>query len=424
MMALSLGFHIVFASIGMAMPFFMTMAYRGYLKNGNVDDLRLTKMWAKGVAILFAIGAVSGTVLSFELGLLWPGFMEKAGSIFGMPFSWEGTAFFLEAIAIGIFLYGWNRLPARLHYYSGIAVGLCGFASGVLVLSANAWMNAPTGFVWNDGNPTDIDPVAAMFNDAWFHQSLHMQLAAFAATGFAVAGIHAYYVLRRTNLATNLRALNISLTFGSIAAILLPISGHYSAQWVAKHQPTKLAAMEALYDTTDYAPLLIGGIPNDDEQSVSLGIEIPGALSFLAFNNPAAPVQGLNEKPRSEWPPVLITHLSFQTMVGIGSLLFLLACVFWLFRIRQASFPRWFLKTILWCTPLGFVALEAGWIVTEVGRQPWIIYEIMKTADSVTDVPGIGVHLLVFTGIYIFLAFMCFYLLRRLIRLSNQGGLL
>lgn len=420
MMAISLGFHIIFASIGMAMPFFMLVSYYRYLKKKNPLDLKLTKLWSKGVAILFATGAVSGTVLSFELGLLWPSFMEKAGPIFGMPFSWEGTAFFLEAIALGIFLYGWDRMQPWTHWLSGLGVGVSGFISGIFVLSANAWMNAPQGFNWNEGQPTDIDPVAAMFNSAWLQQSLHMQLAAFVATGFAVAGIHAYYLLKKTNIELNQKAFNIALSFGAVAALLIPLSGHYSAQWVAKNQPLKLAAMEALYKTQTRAPLLIGGIPDGKSQSVSWGLELPGALSFLAFNDFDAEVKGLDIAPPEEQPPVLITHFAFQIMVGIGSCLALLSLCYFIFLFRRKSLWAIFLKSILLASPLGFLALEAGWIVTEVGRQPWIIYGFMKTKDSVTQVPGMQYHLLIFTLIYLFLAFMCIYLMKRMIQTANK----
>lgn len=422
MMAISLGFHIIFAAIGMTVPFFMFSAYRRYLKEKNPEDLHLTKMWSKGVAILFTVGAVSGTTLSFELGLLWPKFMEKAGPIFGMPFSWEGTAFFLEAIAIGIFLYGWDRLSPRLHLLSALAVGVTGFVSGVLVLSANAWMNAPTGFEWNGGFPTHVDPVAAMFNGAWLQQAIHMQLAAFVATGFGVAGIHAFYVRKGINLSLNLKALKIVLSYGSIAAILIPFSGHYSAQWVAKNQPAKFAAMESLYKTKTYAPLHIGGIPDSKSETVHYSLEIPGALSLLAFNKPSALVQGLEEFPKDERPPVLITHIAFQIMVVIGSFLAFLACLFFFFSAKKKKFPALFLGVLSMASPLGFIAIESGWIVTEVGRQPWIIYGFMKTKDSVTDVPGVQFHLLIFVSVYFFLAFMSFYLMRRLIRVANETG--
>src|SRR5690349_10171662 len=243
-MAFSLGFHIVFACIGMVMPFFMSVAHFYWLKTKKVVYKDVTKAWSKGVAIFFATGAVSGTVLSFELGLLWPTFMEHAGPIFGMPFSLEGTAFFIEAIALGFYLYGWDKLNPWFHWFTGVVVGVSGLASGILVVAANAWMNSPAGFDYVNGQFLNIDPIAAMFNDAWGFQALHMVLAAFAATGFAVAGVHAIMILRRKNIVFHTKAFNIAATFGAIAALLQPISGDFSAKDVARRQPAKLAAME------------------------------------------------------------------------------------------------------------------------------------------------------------------------------------
>ncbi|HYH55420.1 MAG TPA: cytochrome ubiquinol oxidase subunit I, partial [Anseongella sp.] len=231
-MALSLGFHIIFACIGMVMPFFMAVSHYRWLRTGDVIYRNLTKAWSKGVAIFFATGAVSGTVLSFELGLLWPGFMEHAGPIFGMPFSLEGTAFFIEAIALGFFLYGWERLNRWFHWFTGLVVGLSGLASGILVVAANAWMNSPAGFDYvppekpgEAGQYLNIDPWQAMFNDAWFSQALHMTLAAFTATGFAVAGLHAFMILKNKNIAFHGPAFRIAVVFGAVAAILQPLSG-------------------------------------------------------------------------------------------------------------------------------------------------------------------------------------------------------
>src|SRR5690349_2711196 len=219
-MAVSLGFHIVFSCVGMTMPWLMAAAEWRWLRHGNPHDLALAKAWSKGVAVLFAVGAVSGTVLSFELGLLWPRFMEHAGAIIGMPFSWEGTAFFIEAIAIGIFLYGWNRLNKWVHWVSGVVVGISGVLSGIFVVSANAWMNSPSGFDWVNGRATNIDPVAAMFNKAWLSQSIHMTLAAFIATGFAVAGVHAFLLLKNRNRLFHRKAVTTALIFSSVAALL------------------------------------------------------------------------------------------------------------------------------------------------------------------------------------------------------------
>ena len=390
-MALSLGLHIIFACIGMAMPWFMAVAEWKWLRTGDASYLDLAKVWSKGVAVLFAVGAVSGTVLSLELGLLWPEFMRHAGPIIGMPFSWEGTAFFIEAIAIGLYLYGWQRLSPWVHWAAGLVVGFSGVASGVLVLSANAFMNSPAGFVYQDGRFTDIDPVAAMFNAAWPTQALHMVLAAFASTGFAAAGIHALRLLSGAEHPFHRHGLRIALTFGALAAIVQPLSGDVSAKGIAERQPAKLAAAEAHFHTTKRAALLIGGIPDVEQQTVNFGIELPGLLSFLAHGDIDAEVTGLDQISRSDWPPVVVTHLAFQTMVFSGSVMAGVGLIFLFLSYRKprALEHRRFLWLVVGASGLGFLATEAGWVVTEVGRQPFIIYGIMRTAEAITPMPGL-----------------------------------
>jgi cytochrome d ubiquinol oxidase subunit I len=314
-MAFSLGFHIIFASIGMTMPFLMCAAHWRYLRKKDPVYLELTKMWMKGVAILFAVGAVSGTVLAFELGLLWPGFMKHAGAIIGMPFSWEGTAFFLEAIAIGLFLYGWNRMHPWVHWATGLLVGLSGFASGIFVVAANAWMNAPAGFDWVDGAAQNIDPVAAMFNRAWLPQTLHMQIAALQAVGLAVAGIHAWLLLRGKAPDLNRKALRIAMVFGATASLLQPFAGHFAGQRVAELQPAKLAAIEGLFETRTNAPLTLGGLPDPETRTTGWGIEVPGLLSVLAHNDPDAEVIGLDRFPR-ECVAQLLHSVHNRTLAG------------------------------------------------------------------------------------------------------------
>lgn len=414
-MAISLGFHIVFAAIGVAMPFLMATAHYRWLRGGDPVYKRLTEAWSKGVAILFATGAVSGTVLSFELGLLWPRFMEHAGPIIGMPFSWEGAAFFLEAIAIGIFLYGWGRLHPWLHWAAGVLVGVSGVFSALFVICANGWMNSPAGFRWVAGHATDIDPWAAMWNRAALGQGIHMCIAAFVATAVAVAGLHAYGLYRNPQSALHRAALRISLGFAAVASLLQPLHGDRLAKSVAVRQPVKLAAMEALFETAAPAPLLVGGLPDVETRQVRYGVHIPRALSFLAFGNFTAPVRGLSEFPREHWPPVAIVHIAFQIMVGIGSLLFALALpVLWLlWRAPGRLEHRRALALAMLCTPLGFIAIEAGWTVTEVGRQPWIIYGVLKTADAVTPMPGVMVPMLFFSALYLGLALTVFWLMRR-----------
>lgn len=418
-MAISLGFHIIFAVIGMAMPFLMAIAHWRWLRNGERAHLDLTKAWSKGVAIFFATGAVSGTALSFELGLLWPGFMEHAGSIIGMPFSWEGTAFFIEAIALGLFLYGWKRLNPWVHWGVGLVVGISGVLSGIFVVCANAWMNAPAGFDWVNGQAIHVDPFAAMFNPAWKTQTLHMTISAFQATGFGVAGVHALMLLRRPS-AFHREAFKIALFTGAVAAILQPLSGDILAKDTAKRQPVKLAAMESHFETTTRAPFVIGGIPDAAAATVRYGIEIPGLLSFLAHGDVNAEVKGLNDFPREEWPPVAPVHFAFQAMVGAGMAMAGVGGLYLLFlavpRWRPLALRRPFLAACALCAPLGFLAVEAGWIVTEVGRQPWIIYGILKTKDAVTPMPGLAVPFLVFTAVYLFLAGVVAWLLARHIR--------
>ena len=401
-MAMSLGFHIIFAMVGIAMPVLMVVAERRWQRTGDRIYLDLAHRWAKGTAILFAVGAVSGTVLSFELGLLWPTFMEHAGAVIGMPFSLEGFAFFTEAVFLGVYLYGWDRISRRAHLAAGWAVAVSGMLSGVFVVIANAWMNAPTGIRWVDGRAVEIDPIAAMLNPAAFPQVLHMTLAAYASTGLVVAGIHAWPLLRQPRNAFHRRALSVALLIGAPAAVLQPISGDLSARFVAHWQPAKLAAMEGQFKTERGAPLRIGGWPDEAAGETRYAIEIPYALSLLAFKDPQAEVKGLEAFPREHWPPVAIVHVAFQVMVALGSYLALVsAAALWLmWRRRDLTRHRWLLRALVLAAPMGFICTEAGWIVTEVGRQPWIIYGLMRTADAVTPMPGLVVPFLVFTALY------------------------
>jgi cytochrome bd ubiquinol oxidase subunit I len=421
-MAMSLAFHIIFAAVGIGMPLLMVIAEGLWLRTREEVYLILAQRWAKGTAILFAIGAVSGTVLSFELGLLWPGFMRYAGAIIGMPFSLEGFAFFTEAIFLGIYLYGWQRVSPRTHWLAGVLVAVSGALSGIFVVAANAWMNSPTGFRLENGVLVDIDPIAAMFNPNWFQQMLHMTIAAYLATAAAVAGIHAFMLLRGHDHMFHRRALAIALVVLSITAVLQPISGDHSAKIVAQTQPAKLAALEGQFATERCAPLRIGGLPDPEARATRYAVEIPCGLSFLAHGDLQAEVKGLNAFPPDERPNVAIVHLAFQVMVGSG--MALLAVGLWAallaWRKRNPDGKRgglpdnpWLLRALVAAGPLGFIAIEAGWIVTEVGRQPWVIYGLVRTADAVTPMPGLVVPFITFTLLYIFLAVIVVVLLWR-----------
>jgi cytochrome d ubiquinol oxidase subunit I len=404
-MGVSLAFHIIFAVVGIGMPALMVIAEHRWLRTGDAGYLELAKRWSRGTAILFAVGAVSGTVLSFELGLLWPDFIKQAGPIVGLPFSLEGFAFFTEAIFLGVYLYGWDRISRRAHLLAGVIVTVSGSASAVFVVIANAWMNTPRGFTLIDGKFTNIDPIAAMMTPAAFPQTLHMVLAAFAATGYAVAGIHAAMLLRDPRNAFHRRALTISLLIGAPAALIQPLSGDISARYVAEQQPAKLAAMEGQFQTMRGAPLNVGGIASEQEQRTKYAIEIPHGLSLLAFHELNAEVKGLDAFPRDQWPPVAFVHLSFDVMVGLGSFMALVSAVvlFMFWRKRDIILHRWTLMAVVLCGPMGFLCIEAGWMVTELGRQPWVIYGILRTADAVTPMPGLIVPFVTFTALYCFL---------------------
>ena len=403
----------------MVMPFFMAVSHFYYLRTGKPVFRNVTKAWSKGVAIFFATGAVSGTVLSFELGLLWPVFMKHAGPIFGLPFSLEGTAFFIEAIALGFYMYGWDKFNKWFHWFTGVVVGVSGLVSGILVVAANAWMNSPSGFDFKDGVYSNIDPVKAMFNDAWFSQALHMSIAAFAATGFAVAGIHALMIVKRRNVDFHSKSFRIAAVFACVAAVLQPISGDHSARGLAHRQPAKLAALESVFKTGTDIPLVIGGIPDPKTKEVKYGMEIPGLLSFMVGGNTNTVIKGLDQYAPEDQPPVVITHIAFQIMVALGMFMLGVSILYFymLARKRILVDSRWLLKLFVLTTPLGYLALEAGWVVTEAGRQPWILYGILRTRDAVTPMPGIQYTFYLFSLVYISLALFVTWLLYRQIKM-------
>ena len=414
-MAMSLAFHIVFAAIGIAMPVLMAIAELWWLRKKDAAALALAHRWARGTAILFAVGAVSGTVLSFELGLLWPRFMAFAGPIFGMPFSLEGFAFFLEAIFLGIYLYGWDRVSPWTHWLAGVMVALSGTLSGIFVVIANAWMNTPAGFDLVGGRAVNVDPIAAMRNPTALSETVHMTLAAFAAVGFAVAAIHAHMLRKDRRNLFHRRSVAIALTVGGVAAVLQPLSGDFSARHVAHHQPVKLAALEGQFETERGAPLRIGGWPDEAAGRTRYAIEIPYGLSLLAFHDPHAAVKGLNEFPPEDRPPVAPVHIAFQVMVGCGLAMMATALIGGWLYLRRRALPDapWYLRLVTLCGPLGFIAIEAGWTVTEVGRQPWIVRGVMRTSESVTPMPHLVVPFATFTILYLFLAAVVIVLLRR-----------
>ncbi|MBI4213546.1 MAG: cytochrome ubiquinol oxidase subunit I [Chloroflexi bacterium] len=423
-MEVSLSFHMIFAAVGMAMPFMMLMAEGRWLRTGDPAALQLAKTWAKVTAVLFAIGAISGTALSFELGLLWPTFMVFAGPMIGLAFALEAYAFFIEAIFLGLYLYGWDRLRPSVHWLCGWPVALSGTASGILVVSANGWMQGPVGFTLGpDGMPTEVDPLAALFNPAWGLMATHSTLSTYQAVGFAAAGTYARALLRRGRPergAYNRLAVTIALMLGGSTALIQPLVGDLLARRAHEAQPAKLAAMEAQFRTERGAPLRIGGWPDPESMQTSWVIEIPSGLSLLATQDPQGEVLGLEAFPRDEWPETRVVHPAFQVMVGAGFTMLGVAVWYWLARWRDhrhgLDWTRrgWLLRALIISGPLGFIALEAGWIVTEVGRQPWVVYGVMRTRDAVTPVTAVGASLAGFAVLYGALAITLVWLLSRL----------
>jgi cytochrome d ubiquinol oxidase subunit I len=416
-MGISLAFHIVFAAVGVALPLLMVIADALWMRTRDPDYLELSKQLAKGTSILFAVGAVSGTVLSFELGLLWPKFMGTFGEAIGLPFALEGFAFFTEAIFLGIYLYGRGRVSERVHLFAGVAVAVSGAASAFFVTLVNAFMNAPAGLIMGAaaGKPLAFDPVAAMWSPPWMHQVVHVLISCYQATAFAMAGIHAALLLRHPGRALHRKALGIALSVAAVTAVLQPLSGDRSAKQVAAQQPVKLAAAEAHFHTQERAPLRVGGWPDAERRTVTGSLEIPGGLSFLAFGDPGARVLGLDAFPREDWPPVAPTHVAFQLMVGAGMAMALVGLLAGFLAWRRRGLPdsRWFLKLVVAAGPLGLLAMECGWLVTEWGRQPFIVRGVMRTAEAVTDFPHKAAPFWVFTVTYLFLGAAVAYLLSR-----------
>ena len=406
-MGTSLGFHIVFAVLGVGMPLLMSAAEGLALWRHDEAWMALARRWSKTFGILFAVGAVSGTVLSFELGLLWPRFMAFSGGIFGLPFSAEGFAFFIEAIFLGLYLYGWNRLSPVNHWLTSIPIALSGAASSVFVVMTNAWMNTPAGFrLGPDGQLAQVDPLAAALNPSTATEDPHMLVSAYVVSGFLVAAVYAAGLLRGRNDIFHRRGLTAGMVMAAVAIVLAGITGDSSARFIYEAQPAKFAAMEGIYQTQRGAPIHLGGIPVDSEHRVLFAIEIPKALSFLATFDPNAEVRGLDSFPAADRPNPVLVHLSFDGMVGLGLFIGLVAATFWLLAIGRRSLPRGrlVLMGLVAAGPASVLAMEAGWFVTEFGRQPWIVYGIMRTSEAATSAPALGPMFAIFIAIYAGLA--------------------
>jgi len=416
MQALSLGVHIPLVCFGIAFPAMVLFMEGLYLRTGDEMYKAIAKRWSKVMLILFAVGVVTGTILSFELGLLWPRWMEAFGEVFGIAFALEGISFFTEAIFIAIYVYGWDRIPARLHILTGIPIAIAGIAGSLFVISVNGWMNAPTGFEISNGVLSNVNPFEALFNKHFWHELFHMYLAGIMVAGFLVAGVYAYAWLRGRRDRYHRVAMIVPLAFASLAAIAQPLMGDWAGRAVAESQPVKLAAFEGLEETTEGASINLGGFYWDGE--VHGGVNIPDGLSLLAFHDPDATVEGLDTVPAADRPPVGWVRNCFQIMIGIGTGLALFGVGYLAYWWRRRHLPRsrWFFRIIVVAGPLAIVALISGWIVTEVGRQPWIVYEVMRVEEAVTGADSIPVGYAALGLVYLGLASTVLFLLRRLAR--------
>jgi cytochrome d ubiquinol oxidase subunit I len=431
-MGLSLAFHIVFAAVGVALPALLVIAEVAWRRTRDPDYLELAKRLAKGTGILFAVGAVSGTVLSFELGLLWPRFMGAFGEAIGLPFALEGFAFFTEAIFLGIYLYGRGRVSDRFHLFSAVAVAASGAASAFFVTLVNAFMNDPAGVVETGGSAAlGFAPLRAMWSPSWPTQTVHVLLSCYQATAWAMVGIHALFLLRDPRRGLHRKALGVALPLACVTALVQPLSGDRAAKHVALAQPAKLAAAEALMRTTRAAPLHVGGWADPATGELHGAVAIPRALSFLAHGDPDAMVIGLDQTPPEDRPPVAPTRQAFQVMVGAGTAmagLGALAAALALRRRRrrragaEGPWPRALLLALVAASPLGFVALEAGWLVTEWGRQPWVVRGYLRTAEAVTSFPYKAAPFWLFTVVYVFLGVAVAYLLAKQIVAAHRAA--
>jgi cytochrome bd ubiquinol oxidase subunit I len=377
MQALSFAVHIPLVCFGIAFPAMILFVEWRYLRSGDELYRVLARRWAKLLVALFAIGVITGTILSFEMGLLWPNFTSTFGSVFGLGFAIEGFSFFIEAIFIGIYVYGWDRLSPRAHFASGVPIAIAGLTGSLMVISVNAWMNHPSGFRLSGGKVSDVHPLAALFANSYlWHELVHMYVAGYLVTGFVLAGAYAIGRLRGRWSRYERTALAIPLTVAALAAPVQVLVGDWSGREVAHYQPVKLAALEGLYRTTRGASLHVLGWYSEGQ--VKYGVSIPKGLSLLAFHDPNATVKGLDAVPAAQRPPINVVRVTFQLMVGVGTLLAALGVVFVLVRARRKRLPesRWFYRALALAGPASVLALLCGWVTTEVGRQPWVVYRV------------------------------------------------
>jgi cytochrome d ubiquinol oxidase subunit I len=422
-MAFTLGFHIILVPLGVSWAFMALIANYRAVKHNDADARTLAERWSKYMAVTFAVGAVTGTVLSFEFGLLWPTFMGRFGDAFGIPFAIEGLFFFTEAIFIAIYIYGWKRLAPWPHFWTGVPIVIAGIGGSVSVIAANAWMNEPAGFTLDSaGKVVDVDPWGVLFNKAMPYEAAHMVVAAYLVGGFLIASVYAYGMLKGRRDRYHRLGFLIAFTVGAVATPVQMIVGDTVARWVYENEPTKFSAIELVQETKSDVPETLFGHLNSDG-TVTGGIPIPGLASILADpkTGTGTMVEGLDAVPADERPTtaqVNTVHLAWDIMVGFATLLFLLSLWFgvnWIFR-RDIPKTKWFLRAASLSGIAAVVAMEAGWVVTEVGRQPWIVRNYMKVDDAATTNQGVWITFLAITTIYVAVGTTLIIILRNMSR--------
>jgi cytochrome bd ubiquinol oxidase subunit I len=422
-MAFTLMFHIILVPLGVSWAAMTLIANYRAIRHGDSAALRLAQRWSKYMAVTFAVGAVTGTVLTFEFGLLWPHFMGKWGEAFGVPFAFEGLFFFTEALFISMYIYGWRRLKPWTHFWTGVPIPIAGLFGSASVVAANAWMNSPQGVTLDSsGNVVDVDPVGVIFNDAMPFMAMHMIVAAYVVGGFLIASVYATGMLRGRR--DRYHRLGFIIPF-TVAAIAIPVQmgvGDGLARWVYDYQPTKFAAIEMVPQTGSDVPETLLGHLNASGEVVG-GVAIPGLASWLSdpSTGKATVVQGLDSFPADARPSIRevnVVHTCWDIMVGLGTLLFLFTLWYWASWIFRRDMPqsRWFLRGAAVSGVLSVVTLEAGWTLSEVGRQPWIVYNMMKVADAATANTGVWMTFIAVVILYAALGITTILVLRGMSR--------
>jgi len=413
----TMGFHIIFATIGVGLPFMILTAEILYQKTKDIEYVVMAKRWTKAFAVLLGVGIPTGTIAGVQLSLLWPGFMEVIGRVMPLPFQIEIYAFFIEALFMSIYVYAAERIAPWMRIASLVLVAIGAMGSAVLITNVHAFEGTPAGFDIVNGKIVDIDPWAAFFNPSFFVTAGHVALSAYTTGAFIVATVSAFKMLKAERSTRvylfHQKALMLSLVVGGIFSLLTALNGHESAQYLHKYQPEKLAAAEGLFETQSHAPLTIGGLTDKETQEVKWGIEIPWALSFLAGNSFDTVVKGLNDYPEKYWPPLFV-HTLFNAMVGVGSLLILISFLGLAIKkvLKKDTFPKWLMWLYVASGPLAVLGIEFGWIFACTGRQPWTIYRILSTADSVTTATNLGILFILFALVYLILALSVLFVLR------------